>query len=130
MGQMYRHSFLHLCFRKSSLYPFHDPFAKCSKRLVGSDVRPSCSALKALSLLEMFRMLPSRWLLVLLLALELRPVGAADLTVSVRSRVEAFKGSGEWRSVSLEQSRSEEHTSELICDMWDKHWCRGATERV
>src|ERR1017187_10570037 len=39
MRQMYRHSILHLCFRKFSLYPFHDPFAKCSKRLVGSDVR-------------------------------------------------------------------------------------------
>src|ERR1035438_8265337 len=78
----------------------------------------------------MFRMLPSRWLLVLLLALELRPVGAADLTVSVRSRVEAFKGSGEWRSVSLEQSLPVGETAVLICDMWDKHWCRGATERV
>ena len=59
MGQIYRHSFLHLCFRKFSLYPFHDPFAKCSKRLVGSDVRPSCSALKALSLLEMDRTIPN-----------------------------------------------------------------------
>ena len=78
----------------------------------------------------MFRMLPSRWLLVLLLTLELRPVGAADLTVSLRSRVEAFKGSGEWRSVSLEQSLPVGETAVLICDMWDKHWCRGATERV
>src|ERR1022692_1121648 len=59
MGQMYRHSFLHLCFRKFSLYPFHDPFAKCSKRLIGSDVRPSCSALKALCLLEMDRTIPN-----------------------------------------------------------------------
>jgi hypothetical protein len=78
----------------------------------------------------MFRMLPSRWLLLLLLALELPPVGAADLTVSLRSRVEAFKGSGEWRSVSLEQSLPVPETAVLICDMWDKHWCRGATERV
>src|SRR5258708_6762000 len=80
---------------------------------------------------SMFRMLPSRWLLLLLLLpLELPFVGAADLTVSLRSRVEAFKGSGEWRSVSLEQSLPVGETAVLICDMWDKHWCRGATERV
>ena len=73
---------------------------------------------------------PSRWLLLLLLALDLRSVGAADLTVNLRLRVEAFKGSGEWRAVSLQQSLPVEKTAVLICDMWDKHWCRGATARV
>lgn len=73
---------------------------------------------------------PSRWLLFLLLALDLRSVGAADLTVNLRLRVEAFKGSGEWRAVSLLQSLPVEKTAVLICDMWDKHWCRGAVERV
>jgi nicotinamidase-related amidase len=78
----------------------------------------------------MSRMNPSCRLLFLLLALELRPVGAADLTVNLRSRVEAFKGSGDWRAVSLQQSLAVEKTAVLICDMWDKHWCGGATERV
>ena len=78
----------------------------------------------------MSRMYLSRWLLFLLLALELRPVGAADLAVNLRSRVEVFKGSGEWRAVSLQQSLPVEKTAVLICDMWDKHWCSGATERV
>src|ERR1035437_8431813 len=64
------------------------------------------------------------------LALQLRPVGAADQTVNLRSRVEAFKGSDEWRAVSLQRSVPVEKTAVLICDMWDKHWCRGATERV
>jgi len=73
---------------------------------------------------------PSRWFLFLLLALELRPVGAADMIVNLRSRVEVFKGSGEWRAVSLQQSLPVEKTAVLICDMWDKHWCSGATERV
>jgi nicotinamidase-related amidase len=73
---------------------------------------------------------PLRWLLLLVLAFELRPVGAADLTVNLRSRVEAFKGSGDWRAVSLQQSVPTEQTAVLICDMWDKHWCNGATERV
>jgi nicotinamidase-related amidase len=72
----------------------------------------------------------SRRLLFVLLALGVRMTGAADITVNLRSRVEAFKGSGEWREVSLQQSLPAEQTAVLICDMWDKHWCRGATERV
>ena len=43
---------------------------------------------------------------------------------------QAFKGSGDWRAVSLEQSLPMEKTAILICDMWNKHWCSGATERV
>jgi len=62
--------------------------------------------------------------------MELWPQGASDLTVPLRSRVEAFKGSGEWRPVSLEQSIAVPKTAIIICDMWDKHWCSGATQRV
>jgi nicotinamidase-related amidase len=73
---------------------------------------------------------PSSCLRCLLLAFALRPAGAADMTVDLRSRVEAFKGSGDWRAVSLQQTLPAEKTAILICDMWDKHWCKGATERV
>ena len=56
---------------------------------------------------------------------------AADIvTVDLRSRVELFKGSGEWREVSLREPLPLAKTAIVICDMWDKHWCRGATERV
>ena len=78
----------------------------------------------------MSRMRLCRRLPLLLLALGLHPAGAADIVVDLRSRVEAFKGSGEWRAVSLQQSLPVEKTAVLICDMWDKHWCSGATERV
>jgi nicotinamidase-related amidase len=70
---------------------------------------------------------PSRWLLYVVLAVQL---GAADLTIDLRSRVEAFKGSGEWRAVNLQETVPVEGTAIVICDMWDKHWCSGATERV
>jgi len=73
---------------------------------------------------------PSRWLMLVLLALPLFPLAAADLIVNLRSRVEAFKGTGDWRAVSLQESLPTEKTAVLICDMWDKHWCKGATERV
>jgi nicotinamidase-related amidase len=58
------------------------------------------------------------------------PLCAAEITFDLRSRVEAFKGSGEWREMHFQQSLPEEKTAIVICDMWDKHWCRGATERV
>ena len=75
-------------------------------------------------------MAPSQWLPLFLTALALPGAAAADITVNLRSRVEPFKGSGEWREVHLQQTLAVEKTAVIICDMWDKHWCRGATERV
>ena len=50
---------------------------------------------------------------------------AADLRLPLRSRVEAFKGSGVWQEVRLDAALSIPQTAILICDMWDKHWCSG-----
>lgn len=75
-------------------------------------------------------MIPSRCFLLLLLAFAPVRAGAADITVSLRSRAQVFKGSDEWQQVRLQKSLAVEKTAVLICDMWDKHWCRGATERV
>jgi nicotinamidase-related amidase len=44
--------------------------------------------------------------------------------------VEAFKGSGVWEAVQIETTLPASQTAILICDMWDKHWCSGATRRV
>ncbi|MGA2578095.1 MAG: isochorismatase [Bryobacteraceae bacterium] len=55
---------------------------------------------------------------------------AGDLRLPLRSRVEAFKGSGVWREVQLDETLPIPQTAILICDMWDKHWCSGATGRV
>ena len=54
----------------------------------------------------------------------------ADLRLPLRSRVEAFKGSGIWEEARLEAFFPVRQTAILICDMWDKHWCSGATRRV
>lgn len=75
-------------------------------------------------------MIPSRWPLISVLALAPLYAGAAEITVDLRSRVEAFKGTAEWRVVHLQQTLPVERTAVIICDMWDKHWCRGATGRV
>jgi nicotinamidase-related amidase len=55
---------------------------------------------------------------------------AADLQLGLRSRVEAFKGSGVWEEVQLRDTFPTSQTAILICDMWDKHWCSGASHRV
>jgi nicotinamidase-related amidase len=54
----------------------------------------------------------------------------ADLRLPLRSRAEAFKGSGVWEEVRLDGTMPIPQTAILICDMWDKHWCSGATQRV
>jgi len=55
----------------------------------------------------------------------------SELTkVRLRTRVEAFKGSGQWQAVEYEYELPVRQTALIICDMWDKHWCRGASARV
>lgn len=51
-------------------------------------------------------------------------------TLHLRSRVETEKGSGRHHT-RVETARWDAtKTAVVICDMWDKHWCPGATARV
>lgn len=52
------------------------------------------------------------------------------LRLNLRTRVEPFRGSGVWREVSFEQEFPARETALVICDMWDRHWCSGASQRV
>ncbi|HEV2208915.1 MAG TPA: alpha-L-fucosidase [Verrucomicrobiae bacterium] len=52
------------------------------------------------------------------------------LHLSLRSLKQAQPGSDKWE---VQQRRAEwdpTHTAVVICDMWDRHWCKGATARV
>lgn len=55
---------------------------------------------------------------------------AALYAQPLRSRVETFKGSGEWKEVSLTRDLEPSKTAIVVCDMWDHHWCSGAQDRV
>ena len=57
------------------------------------------------------------------------PFSRKTLTLKLRTRVEPFKGTGVWRQVNFEEQFPVHSTAILICDMWDKHWCSGATTR-
>ncbi len=58
-----------------------------------------------------------------------RPMPEGTLHLRLRTRVEPFKGSGEWNEIFFEKDIPVAETAILICDMWDKHWCSGATQR-
>jgi nicotinamidase-related amidase len=44
--------------------------------------------------------------------------------------VQAFKGSGDRQSASIEYTLPASKTALILCDMWDRHWCDTATRRV
>jgi nicotinamidase-related amidase len=44
--------------------------------------------------------------------------------------VEAFKGSNVWDEVVVHREFPYAETAILLCDVWDKHWCTGASKRV
>jgi type 1 glutamine amidotransferase/nicotinamidase-related amidase len=58
-----------------------------------------------------------------------RPKPTGTLKLRLRTRVETFKGSGAWNEIFIEKEGSVSETAFLICDMWDKHWCKAATKR-
>jgi type 1 glutamine amidotransferase/nicotinamidase-related amidase len=52
------------------------------------------------------------------------------LTLRQRSRIETEKGSGRHHTLTKEVQWNASKTAVVLCDMWDKHWCPGATARV
>jgi nicotinamidase-related amidase len=51
------------------------------------------------------------------------------LHVSLRSRLQPFKGVDAWEEVTLRKELPAKETALLICDMWDDHWCKPAAKR-
>ena len=58
--------------------------------------------------------------------------GAAELQLTQRTQVlkPDATGHNQWQVVTTQESRRAEETAIIVCDMWDKHWSRGASERV
>lgn len=57
---------------------------------------------------------------------------AADgsFRVPIRSRVEAFRGTGVWHEVRFEKAFPVRETAIILCDIWDQHGCIGAAQRL
>ncbi len=54
----------------------------------------------------------------------------APLLLHERSQVETSAGSGRFHTLTKEVRWDPRKTAVIVCDMWNQHWCRGATERV
>ena len=52
------------------------------------------------------------------------------LEFAARKRVETTPGSGQFKAVEEKIRWDPKKTSLIVCDLWDKHWCKGATARV
>ncbi len=55
---------------------------------------------------------------------------AETLTLHTRSREETAKGNGDWEPMASTVQWDADKTAIIICDMWNQHWCKGATARV
>jgi nicotinamidase-related amidase len=58
------------------------------------------------------------------------PTADRALVLHLRSRVESPKGSGKFEVAGKDVRWDGQKTAIVICDMWDKHWCQGASARV
>ena len=59
----------------------------------------------------------------------LRPKQTGSFSLNMRTRAEAFKGLGLFDEATLTKEFPAAETAIIVCDMWDKHWCSGASER-
>ena len=74
------------------------------------------------------------WLSLILVPPGLAPPLSAGtvshMHLDLRKRIQPYGLSDTWTEARFEQSLDPAKTAIVITDMWDKHWCRGATERV
>lgn len=61
------------------------------------------------------------------------PVGLAaapaELRFTARTRIQD-PPAGEWRAVEFPAACDPGRAAAILCDVWDRHWCRGANERL
>lgn len=68
---------------------------------------------------------------ITLLVLLSAPLVSADtLELQVRRQVKDTGGLEGWKTAVTPVEWNAHETAVIICDMWDQHWCRGATARV
>jgi nicotinamidase-related amidase len=58
------------------------------------------------------------------------PAGNKELELPLRTRIQPFHAGGSWVEAQFEEAIVPAKTAIIVTDMWDKHWCQGATHRV
>lgn len=59
-----------------------------------------------------------------------REAAATTISFSMEKRVRSDADSNSFMIVNEIQQWDPKETAVIICDMWDQHWCKGATSRV
>jgi nicotinamidase-related amidase len=57
------------------------------------------------------------------------PSSGTNIQLPLRTRIQPFHG-GSWTEAHFDGTIVNSKTAIIITDMWDKHWCAGATNRV
>jgi nicotinamidase-related amidase len=55
---------------------------------------------------------------------------SSPLSLRLHRLVQTEPGSDQWRPLDVVTNWDSRGTAAVICDMWDHHWCQGATARV
>ena len=58
-----------------------------------------------------------------------RPRPEGTLLLKLRTRVQPFKGRGEFEEAAFSKEVPVAETAIVICDVWDRHWCGGSSTR-
>lgn len=59
------------------------------------------------------------------------PSSSGAISIALRARMQAFPADpNSWQEVNFTAPIIPQHTAIIITDMWDQHWCHGATHRV
>jgi nicotinamidase-related amidase len=82
--------------------------------------------------MQMPGMVLSTFALLVLAVPASMPTGSPgdQIRLPLRTQIQPFHGHGPWVEAQFEQTLLPQKTAILITDMWDKHWCEGATHRV
>jgi hypothetical protein len=67
---------------------------------------------------------------VSLLWLPAAAMAADTLDLQIRRQVRNNSGVDGWKAEESAEKWDAGDTAVIVCDMWDAHWCRGATARV
>lgn len=78
----------------------------------------------------------TRLIIMLLLPLAVLGSGYPDavpggaIRLHLRTRIQPFHGDAPAAEAVFDEWIDPPHTAIIVTDMWDRHWCRGATQRV
>src|SRR5258708_37661163 len=56
--------------------------------------------------------------------------GHAEIQLRLRTWIQPFHATGPWVEAHFDENIAPAKTAIIITDMWDQHWCKGATHRV